>query len=171
MKVCMCMAARQSKRLALVSVIALVLLGVLSCGQKERPKPPTVHPFTTIPMCKAQTIMITPAGSQTAPPTVSVELCTIVPGDPITWQCQAQGQGTCTGWTVMFDDSSVVDTLLFNGAVTFGDIGRTGKTQDSAVLANSSLLSSGPIIVKYTVQTQGNLPYDPHIMPMNPTPP
>jgi hypothetical protein len=160
------MSGRQRKVLALVSVMALVLLGALSGCHKPSSAPTSV---TGIAMCNADTIKITP-GDQTHPPSVSVKVCTIRENETITWQCQGSG---CTGWQVMFDDPNVVDTLLFqNSAVTFGDTGGTGKDHDSATLAPgnrlSKLLSNGPIVVKYSVQTVGSPPADPHIIPMGP---
>jgi hypothetical protein len=63
-----CKSGRQSTRLALVSVIVLVLLGVLSCRHKERQQQPAGRPLTTlIPMCNAKHIVIQPGG--TDPPT------------------------------------------------------------------------------------------------------
>jgi hypothetical protein len=157
-----CMSGRQSKALALVYVLALVLLGALSGCHKPSSAPTSV---TGIPMCNTDAIKIIP-GDATHPPSVSVKVCTIRENETITWQCQSSG---CKGWQVMFDDPNVVDTLLFqNSAVTFGDTGGTGKDHDSATLAPGNLLSNGPIVVKYSVQTVGSPPADPHIIPMGP---
>jgi hypothetical protein len=159
----------QSKWRALASVTGLVLLGVLCGCHAEGQKPPPVKPTATgIPMCAERTITITP-GDRTNAPTVSPKVCTILPTAPnntIKWQCQGTGS-TCRGWQVMFDDPSVVDTQLFqNGTVTFGE------PQDQATFAPrgqvSQQLKNGPIVVKYTVQTVGSPPYDPHIIPMGP---
>jgi hypothetical protein len=177
-----CRSGRQLKGLALVYVIALVLLWVPSCGHKEVPQQPGGLPVTTgIPMCatdasgKQRNIVITP-GDSTHPPTVTVKVCTIsstAPNNTITWQCQSTTPNSCNGWQVMFDDPSLVDTQLFSGRVTFGDSKGDGSaTQDQATFSPSGqvqqMLNSGPFVVKYTVQTVGSPPLDPHIVPMGP---
>lgn len=155
-----CMSGRQSRGLALVSVMALVLLGALS-GCRKQPLTPVGRP--TIPACNQKPIIITP-GDATHAPSVDIKVCTIFPTETITWQCKG-----CKGWQVTFLDPSVDDRLLFeHGAVRFGDTEGAGIGQASATLVSSPLLSNGPIVVKYTVQTEGSPPYDPHIIPMGP---
>jgi hypothetical protein len=74
----------------------------------------------------------------------------------------------------MFDDPSLVDTQLFqNGAVTFGDIVGNGSVSQASAMFSpgkqvQGMLNNGPFIVKYTVQTKGSPPLDPHIVPMGP---
>jgi hypothetical protein len=169
-----CGSDRQAKGLALVCGVALVVLGMLSGCHKEGPVRPTPagRKDVLFPACaiddsgRPRTIVITP-GDTTNPPTVSVKACAISPNEKITWACKDDSR--CKGWRVIFNDPSVDDRQLFqNGAVTFGDIAGGGQTQDSAVLVQSDLVSHGPIVVKYTVQTAGSPPADPHIIPMGP---
>jgi hypothetical protein len=168
-----CMSGRQSRMLALLSVIGLVSLGVPSCGHKELPLQPGGQPITPgIPMCAEKTIVITPSADEDHPPKVTVNVCAISPTAPnnkISWQCNVSG---CNGWQVIFDDSSLIDTELFGGRVTFGDSAGNGRTTtDQATFAPSGKVKNrlpGPFVVKYTVQTVGSPPLDPHIVPMGP---
>jgi hypothetical protein len=175
------MSGRAWRGLTFVSVMALVLLGALSCGPKELQVKGLAKGKRDVQFLQCATddtgnqrlITITPGDSTVnppTPPTVTVDACTISPKEKITWVCIAPSG--CKGWTVTFDDRNVDDTQLFEGnRVKFGDTASNGTTTDSGTLVKSDLLKNGAIIVKYTVQTVGSPPYDPHIVPMDPSTP
>jgi len=183
-----CTSGRQWRGLALVSVIALVLLGALSCHKEVEVKG-LAKGTRNVPFLECATddtghqrnIEITPAAGNANPPTVSVKACTIYPGEKIKWICT--DNSACPGWKVIFDDLSVDDTQLFNnlengtvanGTVTFGDpMSAGGINHASGTFSpgpNVQPLLPGPFIVKYKVQIGQGLLDDPHIVPMSPAP-
>ena len=163
----MWISARHWRRLVLVSVSALVLLGVLSgCHKKV-----VVHPLITAPIPVCGTVNITP-GSNTVAPSVDVEVCTIAPGQTIAWVCDISLNSNCKKWQVIFDDPRVDNAKLFlDGLTKFPSQPSDTQSQAGATLINTLVtVPNAPIVVKYTVKNGFGKVYDPHIVPMAPGP-
>jgi len=172
----MCISGRQSKGLALVSVIALVLLGALPACQKKvaelAEQEVVVRQAATSPIAACGTVNITP-GNSNKPTSVDVKICTIVPGQAITWLCDIGLNPACKRWQVIFDPKSNpgvdVAKLFVDGATKFPSQPNDTQSVAGDVLAGTLFPAPNTVlVVKYTVQTVGSQPYDPHIIPMGP---
>ena len=157
----MSISGNASHRLTLVSVLVLVLLGLILSCQKKGPGP-FLTTTRNVPFPVCTTITITP-GSKTVRPSVDVDACTVAPNQTITWVCSTAG---CDGWQVIFDDPNVQDAMLFQNRSTTFYAG-----QPTATLVNTLVPQPNvPIIVKYKVKNASGQIYDPHIVPMTPSP-